>query len=245
MLTENDLIRYGCQIAYSGFEPEGQEKLKESCVVVAGLGGLGTAASLYLAAAGIGHITLVDCDFVELSNLNRQLLYREEDIGKEKCLVAAQRLSNLNSSIKIKPVFERITSDNVKDIIEGSNVVVDGMDNYETRFILNSACVAQERPFVHGGVDGFAGEVTTIIPGKSPCLACFLTENVQETAPPIPVFGVAPGLVASFQATEVIKLIAGLGDLLTGKMLYFNTEVMDFVLVDLTKNPDCKVCGSG
>ena len=242
MLAPSDLIRYGRQILYPGFGSEKQKMLEESHVVVAGIGGLGCAASLYLSSAGIGHITLVDCDLVELSNLNRQILYWEEDLGKEKPLVAEQRLRKFNSSIKFTSVFERITSDNVRDIIKGANVVVDGLDNYETRLILNSACVDQKIPLIHGGIYGFTGEVTTVVPGKSPCLACFLDKKIPEPTGPVPVFGVVPALVASFQVTEVIKLLTGFGNLLTGKMLYFNTETMDLVCVDVSKNPNCKVC---
>lgn len=243
MLTQNDLIRYGRQILYSDFGEEGQRRLKESHVVVAGLGGLGCPASIYLASAGVGHITIVDCDSVELSNLNRQVLYLEEDIDKKKPFEAARKLTKLNSSIEVTPLFERITEDNVRDIIKGADTVVDGMDNFETRFILNSACVSERIPFIHAGVQGLLGEVTTIIPGKTPCLACVfpaLPKNLE----PSPVFGVAPALMAILQVAETIKLVAGFGNLLAGKILYIDMKKMEFNFVNLTKKPNCKVCGS-
>ena len=243
MLTESDLVRYGRQILYPSFGEEGQRKLKESHVVVAGLGGLGTVASVYLACAGIGHITIVDCDFVELSNLNRQILHWEQDIGEKKPLAAARKLTRLNPSIKVTPLFERITEGNVGDIIKGAHTVIDGTDNFETRFILNSACVGAGIPFIHAGIHGLLGEITTIIPGKTPCLACIFPQNPGESGS-IPVFGVTPALVAILQVMEAIKLLAGFGDLLAGKMLYFDGETMEFTFVDLIRRPNCSVCGS-
>lgn len=242
LLTESELIRYGRQILYPDFGEEGQRKLKESHVVVAGLGGLGCAASVYLACAGVGHLTIVDCDCVELSNLNRQVLHWEEDVGEKKPFSAARKLAKLNPSIEVRPLFQRITHDSVGAIIMGADVVVDAMDNFETRFILNSACVAERIPFIHAGVYGLLGEITTIIPGKTPCLACIFPD-IRKKQDSIPVFGVTPALMAILQVTETIKLLAGFGNLLAGKMLYVDAGKMEFNLADLTKRPDCKVCG--
>jgi molybdopterin/thiamine biosynthesis adenylyltransferase len=243
MLTNNDLARYERQILYTDFGVEGQKKLKRSHVVVAGLGGLGCSASLYLTCAGIGHVTLIDCDRVELSNLNRQILHYEEDIGEGKPFSAAQKLAKLNSLIEVTPVFNEITEHNAREIIKGANLVIDGMDNIKTRFILNKACVAEGIPFVHGGVHGLFGEVTTIIPGRTPCLACIFPEVPQKKGI-FPVFGVTPALIAILQVTEAIKLLAGFGSLLTGKMLYFNGDTMDFTYTNLVKNQNCEVCGT-
>ncbi len=242
MLTESDLVRYGRQILYPGFGVKGQRKLKQSHVVVAGLGGLGTTASVFLACAGVGHITIVDSDFVELSNLNRQILHWEQDIGETKALSAARKLAKLNPSVEVTPLFESITEDNVRGILRGAHAVIDGMDNFETRFILNSACVGAGIPFIHAGINGLLGEVTTIIPGKTPCFACIFPQAPPE-GEAIPVFGVTPALMAALQVTETIKLLAGFGDLLAGKMLYFNGETMEFTAVDLVRNPECSVCG--
>jgi molybdopterin/thiamine biosynthesis adenylyltransferase len=243
VLTKNDLARYQRQILYLGFGEEGQKRLKQSHVVVAGLGGLGCSASLYLTCVGVGHITLIDCDRVELSNLNRQILHYEEDIGEDKPLSAAGKLAKLNSSVEATPVFKKITEHNASDIIRGANLVIDGMDNFKTRFILNKACITERIPFIHGGVHGLFGEVTTILPGKTPCLACIFREFPHRELE-LPVFGVTPALIAILQVTEAIKLLAGFGSLLTGRMLYFNGETMDFTFRDLAKDPNCKVCGT-
>ena len=243
MLTENDLARYGRQILYPGFGDKGQKRLKEAHVVVAGLGGLGCAASTYLACAGIGHLTIADDDLVQLSNLNRQILYWEEDIGGKKPLTAAHKLAKLNSSIKITPRFERITENNARDIIKGADLVIDGMDNPETRFVLNSVCVAERIPFIHGGINGLRGRVTTIIPQKTPCLACIFPV-VPKREMVIPAFGVTPALIAILQVAEAIKLLANFGDLLAGRMLYVDITTMHFTIHNLSRDPKCKICGS-
>ena len=241
-LTKNDLIRYQRQISYPGFGEEGQNKLKRSHVVVAGIGGLGSPASIYLACAGIGRITIADCDYVELSNLNRQILYWDEDIGEKKVFSAVRKLAKLNPSIEIKPVHGKITEDNVKGIIEGADAVIDGMDNIETRFIINAACVSEGIPFIHGAVHGLTGEITTIIPGETACLACIFPEVPEKVAEPR-VFGVTPALIASIQVMETIKLLAGIVGLLTNKMLYVSGETMEFTHVNISKRSDCRVCG--
>jgi len=241
-LTQNDFVRYGRQIMHPNLGENGQLKLKNSHVVVAGIGGLGTPACLYLAAAGIGHMTLIDCDRVQLSNLNRQILFFEDEIGEKKPFVALQKLQKFNSSIEFTPLFRDIKKDNVKDIIDGADVVIDAMDNLKTRFILNEACVDLGVPFIHGGVFGLFGEITTIIPGETPCFACIMPK-IPRRKKTFPVFGVTPALVAALQVTEAIKLLAGFGHLLKGKMLYINGEKMDFALANLIKNPDCIICG--
>jgi len=241
VLTNNDLVRYQRQILYAGFGKEGQERLKRSHVVVAGLGGLGCSAALYLTCAGIGRVTLVDCDCVELSNLNRQVLHYEENIGERKPFSAAQKLARLNSTIEVIPLCKKITQHNAREIIRGANVIIDAMDNLPTRFVLNEACIAEEIPLIHGGVHGLLGEVTTILPRRTPCLACIFPELPQQQGE-FPVFGVTPALVGALQATEAIKLLAGFGHLLAGKMLYFDGETMEFRLCDLVRNPNCQVC---
>ena len=243
MLFDDDRIRYGRQIKYPGFGEEGQKKLKTAHVAVLGVGGLGCAASVYLAYAGIGHITIVDKDSVELSNLNRQILHWEQDIEERKTASAARKLSSINSSIKITPVCDSITKENVRGIIKGVDVVIDGLDNFRTRFLVNEACVKQSIPFVHAGVNGLLGAITTIIPGKTPCLAC-IYPTFSEGKDVIPVFGVTPAFMASLQVTEAIKLIAGFGKVLSGKMLYIDGETMEFFIEDLTRDPACAVCGA-
>jgi molybdopterin/thiamine biosynthesis adenylyltransferase len=243
MLTKNDLVRYKRQILYPDLGEKGQEKLKQSHVIVAGLGGLGCAASLYLTCAGVGHVTLIDCDRVELSNLNRQVLHYEEDIGEKKPFSAAEKLVKLNSSIEVTPVFTKITARNCRKTIKGANLVIDGMDSFKTRLIVNKECVAEGIPFIHGGIHGLFGEVTTIIPGRTPCLECIFPEFPNRELE-LPVFGVTPALIAILQVTEAIKLLAGFGSLLTGKMLYFDGDKMDFTFRKLVKNQNCRVCGA-
>jgi len=244
VLSDDDRIRYGRQIIYPGFGEIGQKRLKASHVLVIGEGGLGCAVSMYLTYAGIGHITIVDDDSVELSNLNRQMLHWEGDIGKKKPVSAAHKLRKINSGIRITSVCKKVTEDNVDEIIKGVDVVIDGLDNFKTRFVLNAACVRQKIPFIHAGVNGLLGQIATIVPGKTPCLACiYSTPPVSEET--IPVFGVTPALVASLQVMETIKLIAGFGETLQGRMLYFNGETMEFAYEELVKNPKCSVCGAG
>jgi len=244
MLNEEELERYSRQIMYEGFGQEGQQRLKESHVVIAGVGGLGCAASTYLACAGVGHITIIDHETVELSNLNRQILHWVENIGEKKATSAAAKLVKLNPSIQVTPLDVEITADNAPDIIKGSSVVIDGMDTYEMRSILNRACVSEGIPFIHGGIWGLNGQVTTVIPGQTPCFACVYPQKPKEIKP-FPVFGVTPALIGIIQAIEAIKLLAGFGRLLTSKMMYINEATMDFGFRDLVKNPDCIVCGIG
>jgi adenylyltransferase/sulfurtransferase len=243
MISGDEMTRYGRQIIYPGFGKSGQEKLRDSHVLVVGVGGLGSAASMYMAYAGIGHITIVDNDSVELSNLNRQILHWESDIGREKPISAADKLRRINSSVRLTPVCKKITEASVDKIVEGVDIVVDGLDNYDTRFLMNAACVRKRIPFIHAGVNGLLGQITTIVPGKTPCLACIYSAP-PEPEKPIPVFGVTPALMASLQVMEAIKLIAGFGETLGGRMLYFNGETMEFVIEDLTKDPACAVCGA-
>ena len=244
MISGDELARYGRQIIYPGFGKVGQEKLRASHVLVVGVGGLGCTASMYMAYAGIGHITIVDNDSVELSNLNRQILHWESDIGRKKPISAADKLRKINSSVRITPVCKKITEASVDKLVEEADVVIDGLDNYDTRFVVNAACVRKRIPFIHAGVNGLLGQITTIVPGKTPCLTCiYSTPPVPEK--PIPVFGVTPALIASLQVMEAIKLIAGFGETLGGRMLYFNGETMEFACENLLKNPKCSICGSG
>ena len=242
MLTSQELERYQRQILYDGFGEEGQRKLKQSHVVVAGAGGLGCPAATYLACAGIGHITLVDNDVVDMSNLNRQILHWDENIGEKKAASAASKLARLNSSITIVPIAARITDSNAKHLIRDADVVLDATDSFEARCLLNQACVSAGIPLVHGGVWGLCGQVTTILPGRTPCFSCIYPDRPEEYQLP-PVFGVTPGLIAIVQAAEVIKIVAGFGRLLAGQMLYINESTMDFYFRELQTNPDCSVCG--
>jgi molybdopterin-synthase adenylyltransferase len=241
MLDRDELVRYNRQLRIPDFGEEGQQKLKSSHVVIAGVGGLGCASATYLTAAGIGHITIVDFDVVELSNLNRQVLYWEEDIGAKKVEVAQKKLSKLNPTIEITPIYAEITEENVYSVIDGAQVVVDGLDRLNARLVLNAACVKQKIPYVYGGVSRLRGMVTTIIPGETPCLACFNPEGPRGLG----VLGITPALIANLQALETIKLIIGQRPSLAGKLLLFNGNDMKFRVYDIEKNVGCKVCSQG
>lgn len=241
MLTESELERYNRQILVSDWGKQGQIKLKEAKVVVAGVGGLGCPASLYLAAAGIGTILLIDKDTFELSNLNRQILGVQRDIGKCKVEAAQEKLVALNSDINILTNCETITEDNVNELIHGFDIVVDAMDNWETRFLLNRACIQQQIAFVHAGVYGWSGQMTTIIPGKGPCLRCIIPRNPPKMKS-FPVIGVTPGFFATLQVMEVIKLLTEIGKPLTGRLLIFDGEDLNFSVVNVSRNPKCPVC---
>jgi molybdopterin/thiamine biosynthesis adenylyltransferase len=242
-LSQHELTRYHRQLLIPEFGREGQKRLKKSHVIIIGIGGLGCASATYLAAAGIGQITLVDFDVVELSDLNRQVLYWEEDIGGEKVFIAQQKLSKLNPAIKIIPVFTEVTEENVSNMIKENEVVVDGLDNLVTRHIVNSACVNHKIPYIYGGVSRLRGMMTTIIPGKTPCLACVYPEKSQEEGK-LGVLGVIPALIANFQSLETIKLLIGQPPSFAGKLLRFNGNDLKFRIDEIKKNEACKICSS-
>jgi len=242
MLTPSERERYDRQIMIAEIGQEGQEKLKKSRVIIAGAGGLGSPVALYLTAAGIGTIRVVDHDRVTLSNLNRQILHGEGDIGRKKVDSAATKLRNLNSTVEIQAIAETITEDNVSELVEGCDVIVDAMDNLQTRYILNRCAVEKGIAFVHGAVSGFEGRVMTVIPGETACLRCMYRGLVSQEK--FPVIGVAPAIVGSIQATEVIKYLVGMGGLLTNRLLVYDGLKVVFNEFRLKKNPNCDHCGS-
>ena len=243
MLTEKDLERYDRQIMIHGFGEEGQEKLKKAKVFLAGAGGLGSPAAIYLAAAGIGTIVIADHDKVELSNLNRQVLHWEENIGKKKAVSAAEKLGKFNTDIKIITVSETITEANAAQLVGDADVIVDAMDNLPTRYLLNRTAIAKGIPFVHGAVYGFEGRVMTVLPGRTACLNCLYHEAVMPKAK-FPVIGVTPAIIGCIQATEVIKYIAGMGDLLTGRILNYDALAMKFTEFEINRDPECTHCNT-
>jgi molybdopterin-synthase adenylyltransferase len=243
-LTDQDLARYNRQIILPEFGEEGQKKLRQATVFVAGAGGLGSPVSIYLACAGIGRIILVDCESAELSNLNRQILHWEEDVGEKKVISGNWKLNRLNSTVDVAPRATRVTAENAMELLDDVDLVMDCLDNMETRFILNEACFRRSIPFIHGGVRGLMGEVTTIIPGQTPCLECLFPHGPERTEP-FPVFGATAALVASLQVMEAIKLVAGFGKLLAGRMLSINGSDMQFRSIQMKKNQECRICGGG
>lgn len=242
MLTPSEIERYDRQIMMGEIGQEGQERLKRSRVFIAGAGGLGSPIASYLTAAGIGMIRMIDHDHVALSNLNRQILHWEEDIGRKKVDSAKKKLKNLNSAAEIETIGETITEDNVSQLVNGCDVIVDAMDNLPTRYILNRCAIERNIPFFHGAVHGFEGRVMTIIPGKTACLRCMYRGPVPQEK--FPVIGVAPAVIGSIQATEVIKYLVGIGKLLINRFLMYNGLEVTFSEFTVNKNPHCDHCGS-
>jgi molybdopterin/thiamine biosynthesis adenylyltransferase len=206
------------------------------------MGGIGSVSAFYLAAAGIGSLRIADGDFVEAGNLNRQILHGTGDIGKPKTESALQKLRELNPYCDITPIQSIITEENVQDMVAGCTVILDGTDNLKARIILNRASILKNIPFVYAGVNGFTGMVSTFIPGVTPCMECLFSRDSSRSEP-IGIIGPTPGVVASIQSMETIKLILGTGDLLIKKLLIFNGMDMTFRKIEMEKNPDCPVCG--
>jgi len=241
VLSKEELERYQRQMMLEGFGEAGQEKLKQSTVFIAGAGGLGSAIAIYLAAAGVGSLRIVDNDVVELSNLNRQILHWYEDIGKPKTKAAKTKLECLNPNVKVEIITETITEANVIDFIGNAELILDALDNFPTRYILNKAAVIKNIPFFHGAINGFNGMVTTIIPKKTACLRCLFPS--APPSPTVPVIGVTPAIIGSIQATEAIKYVVGIGQLLTNRLLIFDGLSCKFNEVSLKRNQACPDCG--
>jgi len=242
-LSPSELERYNRQILISNLGLGGQRELRASKVVVAGIGGLGCLSSLYLTAAGIGKIILVDKGKFKQSDLNRQILCWQRDIGRFKADVAKEKLVALNPEIQVEALVAEITKDGVHDVIGDADVVVDGLDNWRTRFVLNDYCVMQDIPFVHAGVSALHGQMITIIPGKGPCLRCIFPKEPPEVEK-IPVLGATPALLAALQVIDVIKLITGLGIPLVGRMLFLNGKEMEFETVEMKRSAKCPICSN-
>lgn len=241
MLTAEELERYGRQIIIGGFGEEGQEKLKRTKVFIAGTGGLGSPVSIYLVAAGVGRVRIVDHDKVELSNLNRQILHWDEDIGKKKIDSASGKLKKLNQDVKIEAVEEMITEANVLQLVADFDLIVDAMDNLPARYVLNKAALERNIPFFHGAVYGFEGRAMTIIPGQTACLKCVYRGRVTPQEK-FPVIGVTPAVIGCIQATEVIKYIVGIGELLTDRLLVYDGLSLKFTEFKVKKDSNCEHC---
>jgi sulfur-carrier protein adenylyltransferase/sulfurtransferase len=246
-LTQDELHRYARHLTLPQVGVRGQDTLKRSSVLVVGAGGLGSPVSLYLAAAGVGKIGLVDFDQVDTTNLQRQVLYGQSDVGERKVEAAKKRLLDLNPHIEVVTHDTPLTSENALEIIPQYDVVADGTDNFQTRYLVNDACVLTGTPNAYGSIFRFEGQASVFANGDGPCYRCLYPE------PPPPglvpscaeggVLGVLPGIVGCIQATEAIKLLLKKGETLTGRLLLFDALDMDFRTVRVQKNPDCPVCG--
>ena len=247
MLNEQAIHRYSRQLIMPEVGGKGQEKLTNAKVLIVGAGGLGSPAAYYLGAAGIGTLGLVDSDEVDLTNLQRQILHSEETIGWPKVDSARQKLEKLNSSISLQTYQQRVEVHNVEELIKDYDIVVDGCDNFRTRFIVNDACVLQRKPFVHGSVLRFQGQASVFKPFESACYRCILKQPPPPGAVPscqeAGVLGVLPGIIGLIEAIEVVKLILGVGDSLSNRLLIFDGLELKFMDVELSRDQNCPVCG--
>ena len=240
MLDKMEVLRYDRQIMINHFGEEGQEKLKKSRVLIAGAGGLGSAAAYYLTAAGVGALRIVDKDRVELSNLNRQILHWEPDIDRLKVESAKEKLSKLNPWIDLDIRKDEINEETLPQLMDGCDLVLDGLDNFPTRYMINQQILGRGIPFIYGGILGMMGMATMIRPGQTPCLKCLFPQ-----APPpqkFPVLGTTPGIIGLIEANEAIKYLVGFGKLLAGRLLVYNGLDMRFSEVRIEYNPECPVC---
>jgi adenylyltransferase/sulfurtransferase len=246
-LSKEEILRYSRHLIMPEVGMEGQLKLKNAKVLLIGTGGLGAPLGLYLAAAGVGKLGLVDFDVVDFTNLQRQVTFGTSDVGKHKSEAARARLSNLNPDIEIQSFETQLTSANALELFKDFDIIVDGTDNFPTRYLVNDACILLGKPNVYGSIFRFEGQVTVFGMPDGPCYRCLYPE------PPPPglvpscaeggVLGVLPGIVGSIQAMETIKLILGSGDSLKGRLLLFDALGMKFRELKLRKNPDCPMCG--
>ncbi|OHD66188.1 MAG: adenylyltransferase [Spirochaetes bacterium RBG_13_51_14] len=246
-LNDEQIERYGRNIILKEVGGSGQERLLESKVLIIGAGGLGSPAALYLAAAGVGTIGIVDGDRVDLSNLQRQIIHFTGDVGERKTESAKEKIEFLNPDVRVKTYDEIATSNNILDIIHDYDFIVDGTDNFPAKFLINDACVMSGRPFSHAGILMFYGQTITVLPHESACFRClFLGPPPPGSVPSCReagILGGVAGLFGTIQAVEALKYILGTGGLLAGRLLTVDTLTMSFREIKVKKNPRCPVCG--
>ena len=245
--TPEQLIRYSRHFLLPEVGEDGQAKLLQAKVLMVGAGGLGSPSAYYLAAAGVGTIGIIDNDVVDISNLQRQILHANDRVGMPKVDSAKKTLEGLNPDVKVITYQDKLTSANIMDILKDYDLVVDGCDNFPTRYLVNDACVLTKKPNVHGSIFQFEGQATVFYPGKGPCYRCLYPEPPPaEMAPSCAeagVLGVLPGLIGVIEALEAIKIILGKGETLIGRLLHFNTLTMEINTLNLRRDPACPMCG--
>lgn len=245
--TDEQITRYSRHILLPEVGGKGQKKIAQARILIVGVGGLGSPAALYLAAAGVGTLGLIDSDVVDLSNLQRQVIHHTPDVGRPKVLSAKEKIQALNPDVKVVLHEERFMARNALDLVRDYSVVIDGVDNFPAKFLINDACYLGGKPLVHGGILRFDGRVTTIIPKQSACYRCVFKEppppglvaSCQEAG----VIGVLAGVIGTIQATEALKLVLGIGRPLTDRMLDFDARQMRFREIAVKRNPRCPLCG--
>ncbi len=248
-LSEEQLQRYARQIILPGFGGEGQKRLRRASALVVGVGGLGSAAALYLAAAGLGRLGLADSDTVQLSDLQRQVLYTTADLGRPKLAVAAARLAALNPDVCVRQHPERLTAQNARALIAEYDLVLDCSDNFPTRYLTNDICALLGKPNIYGSVFRFEGQLSVFHPSAGgPCYRCLYPEppgpDVVPSCAQAGIIGVLPGVIGTLQASEALKLILGLGQPLIGRLFLFDALEGSFRVVTISKNENCPLCGA-
>jgi len=232
--------RYVRQLIIEGWGDDTQEKIRRSNVFIVGAGGLGCPTALNLTLAGVGNITLCDCDIVDISNLNRQFLHTEDDIGKAKAVSAQETLSAINSEVRITAVSTKITAETVEDLVGDAALILDCVDNFDTRFVLNQCAIKKGIPLIHGAVWGMEGRLTVFHPPETPCLSCIFP--TPPAVHQIPVLGGVACTTGSLQALEAIKILTGSGETLKNRMLIADYSTMSFQELEIARNPSCPVC---
>ncbi len=238
-----DLQRYIRQIALPEIGQSGQRKLLSSRVLIVGAGGLGSSAGFYLAAAGVGTLGLMDGDKVELSNLQRQIAHVVDELGRTKVESAAKRFGALNNDVRFETHNWRLDADNARSILEGYDFVIDATDHPPSKLVIAEACHAAGKPYSHAGVKCFHGQTFTVLPGRSACWACLAGDmNGVDENPAVGPFGGVPGVIGVIQATEAVKYLLGLGQLLTDRVLFYDALLLQFRSIAIRRNPDCPLC---
>ena len=245
-MNNNQIERYGRNISLKEVGTKGQKKLLDSKVLVIGTGGLGSPAVLYLAAAGVGTIGLADCDSVNLSNIQRQIIHFTDDVGTPKVVSAEAKIKRLNPDVDVKVYHTRMCASNISQIIADYDFVIECTDNFPAKFLINDACVLNAKPYSYAGVLRFDGQTMTVLPHTSPCYRCVFIDPPSSTVPgctEVGVLGGIPGIIGTIQAVEALKYLLGIGELLTGRLLVFEALEMRFREVKVSKSQYCPVCG--
>ncbi len=246
--TDQDILRYSRNILLAEIGPSGQERLFSSSALVVGAGGLGSPALLYLAAAGVGRIGVIDGDRVDLSNLNRQWIHREAAVGRAKAASAADTLQGFRSDLRLDTHEEALRPENALELFSRYDVVIDGSDNFPTKYLCNDAALLAKVPLVHAGALRFGGQILSVVPGRGPCLRCLIPEiPPRKDAPTCSesgILGAAAGVIGSWQAAEAVKLLLGIGDPLSGKLLVIDTLEGTVTKLSVPMDPDCPACGT-
>ncbi len=241
--NQEQIERYKRHIMLEELGVEGQKKISTGKVLVVGAGGLGSPVLLYLAAAGVGTIGIIDSDVADLSNLQRQVIHFTPDVGKAKVLSAKEKINQINPNVYVITYQQLLTADNAVEIIKDYDFVVSATDNFAAKFLLNDACVMARKPFSHGGILHFSGQVMTHLPGTA-CVRCLFDGIPSEIPTKMGILGAVAGMLGTIQATETLKYLTGVGELLSNKILTFDAKTMDFHKISVKKNPTCAICGN-